>query len=50
MQAMETHYYCERCNVYFKEDRLPNINRRHHCGEFVKIIEHSQEKQAGESE
>jgi len=35
---LETLYFCSGCNVHFREDRLPNINRLHHCGKVAQIV------------
>jgi len=35
---METEYYCKHCDVYFRENRLPNMNKAHHCGKTASII------------
>jgi hypothetical protein len=37
---METKYYCKNCDEHFSENTLPNMNRRHRCGELVRIVGH----------
>ncbi|MFH1246641.1 MAG: hypothetical protein V1489_02620 [Candidatus Liptonbacteria bacterium] len=37
---METHYYCKRCDEFFVENKLPNINKKHTCGGHARIVEH----------
>ena len=29
-------YYCPKCNVDFLKEK-PDINQRHHCGEFAHL-------------
>ncbi len=46
--VMMTYYYCRECDVKFSEEMVPNINKRHHCGETLRIVSH--EEGEGEKE
>jgi len=48
---MKTHYYCTNCNIYFYEEKLPNINRVHYeCGSSASIIKHFSDVESQEEE
>jgi hypothetical protein len=38
--SMKTKYYCKTCEEHIEADEVPNMNRRHHCGTIMRIIEH----------
>jgi hypothetical protein len=40
MIPMETKYYCKVCDEHFKDGSLPNMNRRHHCGNIARVVMH----------
>ena len=37
---MNTEYCCSECGESFTDQKLPNLNRRHHCGALARIIKH----------
>jgi len=46
---MKTKYYCKKCDIQIEEEGMPNINKRHRCGEFLRI-KSLEEAETGEEE
>ena len=36
---MKTDYYCQACGLSFSEEKLPNINKVHHCGVLARVLD-----------
>lgn len=48
---MKTYYYCERCNIHFYEEKIPNINRVHYeCGSSARVVKFSSEAESPEGQ
>ena len=45
---MVTDYYCPNCEEAFSEEKMPDMNRRHHCGKHVRIVRHADEPDRGD--
>jgi len=40
-----TEYFCKQCKVSLKEEKGPNINKRHHCGEMMHIVTYKEKRE-----
>ncbi len=40
-KEMVTVYYCKKCDSFFSEEKIPNINKIHReCGDSARVVRH----------